>query len=509
MHIDVTTRPDIGSVADLALQIDSDGQRTEGQLRHRDRSIGRELESLKDVPRMQVLAWLSKVSGLEHSHPGSSVTRALRIGTLLLGLAGLILGGITAAAVFYYDGQQPVNVIHVLAAFVALQLILIMVLMLTLLPRRIFRWIPGATSVLETMRMLSPGRLQKIASRYLPEEYRHRAAALLGEGRAHRLLFGRLEKWLVVSSSQFFAVAFNCGALLACLYLVSFSDLAFAWSTTLQVTAADIHSLTTFLSAPWRNLVPEADPSLALIEASRYYRLKEGLLPAAGQQAGAGPAFLGGWWPFLAMSMLVYGLLPRVVLWAFSLQRLQAAVNEAVLHLPGVADLLDRMNRELVETQAREAEILEVPNPGGTAAAPRHHLRGASCTLVSWSDVLRDEERLSRDAAGTWGCVPTGVLKAGGANSLARDEEMIARAAGRSTGGGVIVFVRSWEPPLQEFLDFLGELRAAFPDRTPIVVAPLGMVNAPPDGTHLDMWRKGLQHLGDPWLSVEQVRGES
>ena len=509
----MTRSPDVASVVDLALQVDSDGRMTAEQLRRRDRMIGRELESLKDSPGRQILAWLSQVSGEDASGLGSSVTRALRVGTLLLGLAGMVLGAITAAAIFYYNGQQPVNVIHVLAVFVALQLILVMVLVLTLLPRSLLRWIPGSATVLETLSMLSPGRLQKIASRHLPEKYRHRAATLLGTSRAHRLLFGRLEKWLVVSSSQLFAVAFNCGALLSCLYLVFFSDLAFSWNTTLQITASDIHSLTSFLSTPWRNLVPDADPSLALIEASRYYRLKEGLLPTAGQVAGTGPALLGGWWPFLVMSMFVYGLLPRVVLWAFSRWRLQSAINGTVLHLPGVRNILARMNREFVATQAREAEVLAAQPPGETAAAPIHHLQGTACTLISWSDVPRDEESLSRSAVRTWGCATTGVLAAGGANSLARDEEVIARAVSLSAGGGVIVFVRAWEPPLDEFLDFLGELRAAVSGGTPIVVAPLGMNDRPgrasPEEAHLDMWRKGLAPLGDPWLSIEQLREES
>jgi hypothetical protein len=512
MKNDVIFQPDIAGVVDLARRVDADGAMTAGELRRRDRAIGRELESLKNSPQRQVLAWLSKVSRLEGPRLGPSVARALRVGTLLLGLGGLVLGGITAAAVFYYNGQRPVNAIHVLAVFVALQLLLLIFLILTLLPRSFLRWIPGAATVLDTLHLLSPGRLQKLASRYLPEKYRHRAAALLGTSRAHRLLFGRLEKWLVVSSSQFFAVAFNCGALLTCLYLVFFSDLAFSWSTTLRVTAADIHSLTSFLSAPWRHLAPDADPSLALIEASHYYRLKEGLLPATGG-GGADPALLGGWWPFLVMSMLVYGLLPRVILWAFSSWRLQSNLNGTILHLPGVADLLERMNREFVETRAREAEILEAPPTGEAAAAPTHRLGGTSCTLVSWSDVPRDEEMLSRGTARTWGCTPRGVLQAGGANTIAQDSEVIARAAGPGAEGGIIIFVRAWEPPLEEFLDFLGELRAALPGGTPIVAVPLGMDEGPDPGppgeAHLEMWRKGLLHLGDPWLSVEQLREES
>ncbi len=50
------------------------------------------------------------------------------------------------------------------------------------------------------------------------------------------------------------------------------------------------------------------------------------------------------------------------------------------------------------------------------------------------------------------------------------------------------------------------------PGGTPIVVTPLGVDSGPvrglPGEAHLDMWRKGLLHLGDPWLSVERLREE-
>jgi hypothetical protein len=269
--------PGVRSIVDLAAQLDRDRKKPEAKLRRRDRDIGLDLASLGRSPHKQVLAWLSRVSDRNLSQLGARLTRALRLGTVLLGIAGLILGWLTATAVFYYDGSQPVNVINILVVFVGAQLGLIVLLLITFIPCSLLRWLPGARSVVEILDLLSPGRLQKLASRYLPAEYRQRGETLLGSSRAHRVLYGRMEKWLVTFSSQFFAVTFNVGALLSCLYLILFSDLAFSWSTTLQVTATDIHSLTQALATPWSRLIPDADPSLALIDASRYYRLREAL----------------------------------------------------------------------------------------------------------------------------------------------------------------------------------------------------------------------------------------
>ena len=41
------------------------------------------------------------------------------------------------------------------------------------------------------------------------------------------------------------------GVLLAAFYLISFSDLAFAWSTTLNLDAETFHSMLNTLSWPW------------------------------------------------------------------------------------------------------------------------------------------------------------------------------------------------------------------------------------------------------------------
>jgi hypothetical protein len=500
-------KPGVTSIFDLTAQFDLDRQRPEAELRRRDREIGQKLAALRRSPRKQVIDWLSHVSDQRNLKLGARLAKALRIGTFLLGIAGLIIGWLTATAVFYYDGSQPVNVINILAVFVGAQLVLILLLFFTFIPPSVLRWLPGARSAVETLELLSPGRLQRLASRFLPEEHKRRAENLLGTSRAHRVLFGRIERWLVTSSSQFFGVTFNIGALLSCLYLIFFSDLAFSWSTTLQVTAEDIHSLTRLLAAPWSRLVPDADPSLSLIEASRYYRLKEAL-PFPGGETPTGPAILGGWWPFLVMCMLSYGLIPRLALRFFSGWRLRCAVNHTILHLPGVKDLLYRMNRELVETQSGELESVKEAPRADAEAPSTGSLQGSFSALINWGEVPLSDDQLSRIASLTCGCSSTAMFAAGGANSLAQDDEVIVKASNKSVDGGIIVFVKAWEPPLKDLHDFLVALRNNLPETSPIVIIPLnidqGANPGPPGQIQLETWRTSMQKLGDPWLSVKQ-----
>ena len=78
----------------------------------------------------------------------------------------------------------------------------------------------------------------------------------------------------------------------------------FFWETTTEVAMHSLlEKLARFLSVPWAAWWPGAVPDAAVIDASRW-------LP--GSDLPPGPA---AWWQFLLMTTLVWGLLPRLVLW--------------------------------------------------------------------------------------------------------------------------------------------------------------------------------------------------
>src|SRR5262249_58030196 len=66
------------------------------------------------------------------------------------------------------------------------------------------------------------------------------------------------------------------------------------------------------------------------------------------------------------------------------------------------------------------------------------------------------------------------------------------------------LLVKAWEPPLSEFLDWLGELRAALGGELPIFVLPLaegeGSALALAAGRDARIWSRCLDTAGDPWL---------
>ncbi|MFW6059799.1 MAG: DUF2868 domain-containing protein [Phycisphaeraceae bacterium] len=487
-----TERPTLAALVELAAQLDRDDGLPPAQRRQRDRAIGRQFEALADRPVTQALGWLHarRTEGDLDTTAGRWVHGA----AVVIVLLGLLLGAGVAAGVFYYDGTRPVNVIHVLAVFVFLQLLTVILTLLAALPAGVTRWLPGIRALQRTLWLISPGRIGKVLARWLPQRYRAQVDELLGHAHRHGALYRDVQQWAILTWSQSFAVAFNVAALAMALSLIAFSDLAFGWSTTLRVEAAALGNVVHALALPWHAVWPEAVPSVELIERSRYFR------PARVDPALA--PLLGQWWPFLVMCMAVYGLLPRVVLLAVALHQRRRAVVAAIRYHPAVRDLLRRMNEPTVETRhTDEVAQGETPSNGATVASDWPRADGPVC-VIDWAQVPVDDELLTRQL----GAAPQGKLEAGGARSVEEDAQAIERAAEVVREAGMVVMlVRAWEPPMAEVTDFLVQLRGKLPHGRPIVVVPIGAEQPAPRQANLDQWRRRLGALGDPWLHVAPV----
>lgn len=496
------TQPTLGDLLDLAQQLDLDAAASGSTLRHRDRPIGQDLAHHERRPLQQLLGWLHRVRELGKSPRGDRVNTVHRLGLLVAALAGLAAGWGTAAVVFFYDGTHPVNVIHVLAVFVLLPLVLLVFFGFSLLPRRVTRFVPGMGAVQDAMGLLSPGRLQHLMARYLPQGYRDTLASLLGKGQAHQKLYGRVDRWVATHTSQTFALAFNVGALVSCLYLITFSDLAFSWSTTLQFDATRLKQWTDVLSAPWSFFFADARPSHELIASTRYFRLGDGSFPAAQSPSG-----LGGWWPFLVMCMAVYGVLPRLLTLWLAQARMRVALRQTFLHFPGLDDVRMRLNSELVETRAEEPERDGERLATGGSLTEQANVAGLPGIVIAWSAAAPDRGLFQTWLAGAAGIAVDGWHEAGGTRSLNNDRAAMDAAVAQD--GNLFVVVKAWEPPMAEFLDFLSELRAAAGDRRAIHVLPVGTTRdgspSVAESRHHDLWYRVLTGLGDPWLSLTRL----
>ncbi|HYV67468.1 MAG TPA: DUF2868 domain-containing protein [Myxococcales bacterium] len=434
-------------------------------------------------------------------HPGRAVLGALRWIRAALVVLGLALGWGAATALLHYTGQEPVNVWDFLLAFVGVQLLLLLLLLSSF-------FLPVAAAgapLVGVFRGLVAGLYPRLAGRALGEERAAEWRALWHRLRSRRSLYQEVEPWILLGLTQAFGVAFNVGALLGCLRIVAFSDVAFSWSTTLlQLDGARFHSLVHGLAKPFAWLWPDADPSRALVEATRYSRLEGAYLLSGGGRA-AQPELVGGWWPFLVGALAFYGLLPRLATLAIAQVRASRLLSRLPLDDAELTRVVRRLSEPRVETRGGSVEPAP-PGAGSRKAAAPPLPAGTRCTVVLWRDVPSPAE-MEKAVARQTGCTVAAVHAAGG-----RDygEATIDWTALRGGGGPVVVVAEGWEAPDKGVLRLMRELRGALgPQRhLAVLLAQVG-----PDGIHpslaseVRIWEETLASLEDPYLAVEPLRG--
>src|SRR5699024_6277552 len=112
--------------------------------------------------------------------------------------------------------------------------------------------------------------------------------------------------------------------------------------------------VTRVLAAPWAWLWPQALPSMADIAASR-------ALPAALAATAA-----ASWWRFLLLARVVWGLLPRLLLWFASRLAQRRALAQLTFQAPRQRALWRRLNTiERGEVAAGPTDGVLVLDVGG------------------------------------------------------------------------------------------------------------------------------------------------
>jgi hypothetical protein len=480
-------RASLSRLIDLAAQLAQDAEQAPDLLRRRDRGLGRELAEASRGGIAGITAWLDRVRPAGADSPGDRVERAARALVAGLVVVGLAVGAGAAGALFTYDGRHPVNAVRVLALFVGVQLALLASTCVLCLPAGWRRRVPGLAALQDLLGLASPARLAAGLRRLLPGAGREEAARLVSLARRHQRLYADVQKWWMLSASQGFGVAFNLAAIATALALVAFTDLAFGWSTTLDVDAATLLRITSLLSLPWSSVWGAAVPTPELIAGSQYFRA------AAHHDPGAGAA----WWRFLLACMACYGLAPRLAMLAFARWRLRAALASAFRRVPGVAALRDRLESRLVETTAERAEQGAGPAAATGAADAPAPPPGTRCHALVWAGFpLADAQAAARELG-----VEVMSLAQAGLASLEADAAALRALAATPAEEPVLVITRAWEPPVKELVDFLEDLRDALGEARAVLVVPLavdGQRPAAPAASDAAMWRRAVERLGDP-----------
>ena len=548
----------IADLIDLEFFLNQDNGEDLDSLSARDRQIYTDLPSAiqEATPQKLLRAWLSSRRESLHQEeneialPGRTWQEILYLFFGIALFAGLFSGGGLAFSFLSYSGREPVNVAAYFAVFVLVQAILFLLLAGSAFFRRIQgKHIIEASLLYRLLLRLFTGLLHKImagvqkkTSQKVSAETRLKWSAYNSSIKQIRQRYGLLffrPFFLVV---QVFGVCFNTGVLAATLFKVIGADLAFGWQSTLQVTPASVHNLVHWIALPWSWLPNSFIPTLSQIEGSRLV-LKEGIYHLIN-------ADLTSWWPFLCLSVLCYGLLPRLIL-------LIIVSGQQYRDLAGLdfqqgyfRQTLHRMRTPQLSTAARTE-----PRPSGRATPKPDAKLDTAVTeptpgfqgLQSIQDITRKQapadpagdfpEIFNSDAplAPIIALIPDELLPDCSSNKLeqqisrrlgyalsqllpfwtleqSEEEELSAlkKAMKEDKSGDIFVLLEAWQPPIEELFSWLDQLRQTIGPAPVIFLALIGKpspetILTPVQPQHLQTWQLKTAALGDPGLQLIEL----
>jgi len=478
-------------------------------------------QSPKGQERLFILhTWLehrrkTEFGATDSLSPGALFAEAHRTLRLICLVIGLFFGSIAGLTFFNYAGTTPVNIFSFFVFFILTQIAILLLLIISFVLRYLLRGkivsLPLGIRIMGglTTKTILWGH-RNILGRMWAES-RDSLAASLGLLKGNQRIYGALFFWPIFVLTQLLAIGANAGVLAATLFRILTSDVAFGWQSTVQFSGQTLFAFVQLISLPWSWFIPGdfAHPSLTAIEGSRII-LKDGISHLATRD-------LVSWWPFLILCLLVYGLLPRVVLYFLAIYMQYRSLMELRFQHAPCNRLLQRMQTPQVSTQAAPEfeqlqEKLRSDHPSAADSDPAAKQPSLTPVLVLIPDDIYplDEERIQHLLENRGFAIAEQIRFM---ENYDTDRELLETLVERdwSKTEGIIILMESWMPPLVAFLSFLGEIRRAIGPDIPIAVELLGKPAAdaiPATVSTVDraIWAKKITALGDPCLSLEPLR---
>ena len=244
--------------------------------------------------------------------------------------------------------------------------------------------------------------------------------------------------------------------------------------------------------------------------------LKEGMYHLASEN-------LASWWPFLCLAIFCYCLLPRILLLGVGFVGGKRARGRVSFHRTDYNQLLYRLQAPRLEAGIRNREpvsssITSVSAPEKKGAVKERPVGETQGFALSGSLValIPDElfaecdpqelDLLCRQAFGY------GVRERVRINDEESDHSSIFANLGSRSDGCPPLFIlqEAWQPPIQEMLIFIRELRKICDEETPIIVALVGKpepvtIFTRATETDLLIWRQKTSALADLCLQVSPL----
>ncbi|WP_141734106.1 DUF2868 domain-containing protein [Oligoflexus tunisiensis] len=466
----------LADLIDYELQLALDSRARPEDLAQRDKGLQLDAAVLRQGKAAALKTWLVKMRGPY----GERFLQLRQLVNLGLVTVGALLGWGTVRGLLTYDGHHPVNVLPFLSLFVLVPLLFLLVLFAKGLLAQLFGKLPGGWVTSSSLWILS--RVMKKNQADLPVlDVWHRLKAL------HPRVFA-WQAWIL---SQSFALAFYLTALISFLFYVTVHDYAFAWQTTLRLGPDALGNLVRGVAWPFAWLGPPLVPDQALIQATQYDRFAARYLSSAGQQLAA------DWWPFLAMLMVSYGVLPRLLLLIYFKVRLNRHLHRMAFDDFASEEVWLRLQGHGLGWEAAPG-TKELVAPA--EAEPLRARKDQPLMVVRWRQAPFPDDQL-RSYFEERGYVVQSIRNAEG-----RDSELQGILEALKEGQALALVCDPWELPGEAFNRLRLAVRERLPTRTPIFLVPLQQGNEA-GGIHVaredrPLWEASLKTFRDPYIGL-------
>jgi hypothetical protein len=390
--------------------------------------------------------------------PGERFLQALAGVTAGIALVAM-LGGGSAVLGMVDAARGGVNVVVFLGVVLGVQGLLLAVALGAVVLRR--RGMIGFG--------LLPGLVARLARRMVGEAGVKWWDAVAGNSSGRAML-----GWRLLRSTQVAALAFNLGVLGMLGGLVLARHVGFYWETTTEGAMRGVlEAVVRWLSTPWAAMLPSAVPDTAVIEGSRWLPGREAVLDP-------GPA---EWWRFLLLATLVWGFLPRLLLWGWA-WRAERREAERL-------DFQGRPHRAL--WRALRVVSLETDHDAPADGALVLDVGGAGFNAAALRPFLLRRLRVNPTA---W--LPVAVMDEGA--------EAEARRAIEKAPAGVVLLAEAWalSPPRMAALHSTIRRRcgADLPVRFLVANVAVDGQPQPPTAEEIEQWERFVDGLRDPAAEV-------
>lgn len=434
--------------------------------------------------------------------PGQLFSESFLLIKLCLLLISLITGAALTGIFLNYDGTTPVNIFGLLAALLLPQLVLLLLMLLNTAATK-----TGALShTRPTLYSMAKRGMLVLILRIKKDSF----TRLSGTNRLEvQLLQNRIEKISnqyrsiftaqIFALFQLFAVGFNLSVLTTLLLKIIGTDIAFGWQSTLRLSTEAVYTFCTAMASSWHWLLNIQIPTLQEIEGSRII-LKDGIYFLKTPD-------LVSWWPFLFMSLLVYGLLPRLLLLFGSQFSLTAKLRKIKFDQLKHKELIYRLTEPFLSTQASQpaAEKLSLE---AVHSRKKKVIREETQVIVLVPEELirKDLTEDLRRHLHPLQFTLSSILE------IQMDQESDVQKIKNETGMTMDVFIllEGWMPPIMDTLSYISAIRRNLSPDKLIHIGLLGKPNietifTQPSEQDVDIWQAKVSGLNAANIFVAPV----